>query len=409
MRTLVLIAIILAVAFAGDRWQAELLPGAATLLWTARAALAATFLLAWRFHRGRLATAAFLLASCTEVVALSAALPEGLLRSAVAFLLPLNLALLSIVGEWRILSLGGLLRLGVVALQGAAVTALHRGHAPQAADWLQRSWVDLQTGVAMPQTALFAFASAAALLLLRLILRRTALEAGLLGALGATFLAFELTTRPLLFLTAGGLVLLLSQIENLFALAFADGLTGLPSRRALDERLRQLGRRYAIAMVDIDHFKRLNDRHGHEVGDQVLRRIAGRLAKVKGGGTAYRYGGEEFTILFPGKSAAAVEAHLGDLRRSIAEAPFIVRGAQRGTKAHRKARSRRGQGNGKKSLKVTGKKSLKVTGKKSLKVTVSIGVADRHEKRKQVDDVLKAADRALYKAKRAGRNRVVKA
>jgi len=75
----------------------------------------------------------------------------------------------------------------------------------------------------------------------------------------------------------------------------------LPSRRALIERLPSLGRRYTVAMVDVDHFKNFNDTYGHDAGDQVLRMVASRLGEVSGGGTAFRYGGEEFTILFPGK------------------------------------------------------------------------------------------------------------
>ena len=71
-------------------------------------------------------------------------------------------------------------------------------------------------------------------------------------------------------------------------------------RRMVDMALEDLGRRYCAAMVDVDHFKRFNDKHGHEVGDQVLKMVARCLSRVPGG-RAYRYGGEEFAVLFPGR------------------------------------------------------------------------------------------------------------
>src|SRR5688500_20279314 len=87
-----------------------------------------------------------------------------------------------------------------------------------------------------------------------------------------------------------------SVIEASYLMAYQDGLTGLPARRALTEALHQMNGKFTIAMVDVDHFKKLNDRYGHDVGDQVLRMLASRLAKVSNGGRAFRYGGEEFEI-----------------------------------------------------------------------------------------------------------------
>ena len=101
---------------------------------------------------------------------------------------------------------------------------------------------------------------------------------------------------------AAGLTLGLSVMETSYAMAFRDELTDLPARRALMRDLEGMGRLYAAAMVDVDHFKRFNDRYGHDVGDQVLRMVAAKLAKAPGGGRAYRYGGEEFALLYPGKS-----------------------------------------------------------------------------------------------------------
>ena len=99
------------------------------------------------------------------------------------------------------------------------------------------------------------------------------------------------------------LVLASSIIENSYSLAYQDELTSLASRRAFNDALLRLKPPYTIAAVDIDHFKRINDNFGHDTGDQVLRLVASRLARVSGGGEAFRVGGEEFTILFPGRAA----------------------------------------------------------------------------------------------------------
>jgi hypothetical protein len=67
-----------------------------------------------------------------------------------------------------------------------------------------------------------------------------------------------------------------------YQMAFRDELTGLPGRRALNERMQRLGRNYVLAMSDVDHFKKFNDTHGHDVGDQVLRLVASKLSKIRG-------------------------------------------------------------------------------------------------------------------------------
>jgi diguanylate cyclase (GGDEF)-like protein len=139
-------------------------------------------------------------------------------------------------------------------------------------------------------------------------------------------------------------------------------------------------------MVDVDHFKKFNDTYGHDCGDQVLRMVASKLMQVPGGGQAFRYGGEEFAIIFSGKSANDAVLDLEHLRQTIADAPFIVRGGDRRKK---KARSK---GNSKAPRKTH--------------VTVSIGVAERDEKHAFTDQVVEAADKALYRAKEMGRNRV---
>jgi len=177
-----------------------------------------------------------------------------------------------------------------------------------------------------------------------------------------------------------------------FHMAFRDELTGLPGRRALNERLQRMGRVYTLAMADVDHFKAFNDTHGHDVGDQVLRMVASQLRRVPGGGQAYRYGGEEFTLVFPGKTAAESMPHLETVRRAIEAYQMRLRDKPARPKADQVGLRRRGGRGGRNS--------------RPLRVTVSIGVAERGDALRAPDAVIKAADQALYKAKDGGRNQV---
>ncbi|QXH51967.1 GGDEF domain-containing protein [Pseudomonas fakonensis] len=175
-----------------------------------------------------------------------------------------------------------------------------------------------------------------------------------------------------------------------YQMAFRDELTGLPGRRALNERMQRLGRNYVIAMTDVDHFKKFNDTHGHDVGDQVLRLVASRLSKVTGGGRAYRYGGEEFALVFAGKTVEECLPHLEAVREMIANYAIQLRDQSSRPQDDSAGRQRR---NGSANTTVS--------------VTISIGVAERLVDHRNPEEVLKSADQALYSAKGAGRNCVM--
>jgi len=225
---------------------------------------------------------------------------------------------------------------------------------------------------------------------------------------------------------AAGLILVSSIVENSYLLAYHDELTGLRARRAFNDALLRLEKPYAIAAVDIDHFKSFNDTYGHETGDQVLRMVAARLAHVSGGGQAYRVGGEEFSILFPGRSVAEIIPYVELLRKTIEAASFHVRGSEERRRnqsakqpkdQERRTRARRvndqdGEENDRrrsttrKSRKVLHPGTSRQIAKDELSVTVSIGVAEPARTNQEVEQVIQAADKALYRAKQAGRNRV---
>jgi len=188
------------------------------------------------------------------------------------------------------------------------------------------------------------------------------------------------------------------QRSQLQEIARTDALTGVANRYWLDRELRaacrgerSAGQPLSLLMIDIDHFKQFNDAHGHHVGDQVLKLAAARLARIEGGGQSYRYGGEEFCVIFPDRSLKEAWPHLERLRKDIEDYKIAVRGGDRPKAREAGSRLRAAR-----------------PPEKTLSVTVSIGVAERDDTLIRPALVIRAADEALYRAKGAGRNRVMR-
>jgi two-component system cell cycle response regulator len=171
-------------------------------------------------------------------------------------------------------------------------------------------------------------------------------------------------------------------VQHSIEAAITDGLTGLHNRRYMESHLETLaeqaatrGKPLALMMLDIDFFKSINDNHGHDCGDDVLREFAVRIRKsIRGIDLACRYGGEDFVIVRPETDMHVASMVAERLRRSIAGEPFSID-----------------------------------KGNKRIEVTISIGLSTLEKKGEPVADVLKRADVALYRAKHDGRNRVVAA
>lgn len=206
-----------------------------------------------------------------------------------------------------------------------------------------------------------------------------------------TFIFFHVHYVSSTMFSVAGILLLIYLLSASYELAFNDRLTGIPGRLALDADLRHLGRHFTVAMVDIDHFKSFNDTYGHDTGDDVLKLVASKLTKVGGRARVYRYGGEEFTVLFKGKNADEATSHLETLRQSIEGYEMYLRDDSRPK-------------NDKQGLRQRGKAKKR----ESVNVTISIGYADSKTSRK-AEEIMKRADNALYKAKEKGRNRIEKA
>jgi len=167
---------------------------------------------------------------------------------------------------------------------------------------------------------------------------------------------------------------------------YIDELTGIPNRRAFNEQLKKLGRKYTIAMLDIDHFKKFNDTYGHAEGDNVLRFVAVHLQETSHA-KIFRYGGEEFSAVYPGQKLNDVYWRLEQMRESLANREFAIRMNE----SKRNQRSEKDRGR-------------TINGIKKVKVTISIGVSQRSEKFRTAEEVIEAADKALYTAKKKGRN-----
>ncbi|QFU20611.1 GGDEF domain-containing protein [Shewanella eurypsychrophilus] len=230
-----------------------------------------------------------------------------------------------------------------------------------------------------------------ALLISRAIWQANLVNTSILTTLGIwIFYYFQPNTLPLAVLMSSlAVIYLFTILIDSYFLAYRDELTGLASRRALYNLVLSLGRKYSVAMLDIDHFKKFNDTYGHDVGDQVLRLVAAKMARVSGGGKVFRYGGEEFTIVFPRKDADSILDDLEDVRESIEEYRIVLRNDKRKKQNNSQNKAKRNK--------------AKSPATKTVSVTISIGVAERLSG-ETFDQSMKRADEALYRAKKKGRN-----
>jgi diguanylate cyclase (GGDEF)-like protein len=375
------------------------------------AVFSAGVLLAWRFHSSRnlfALVSIFLAHRAIEFFSVGRSPGPGhIALGVVTFLLPINFIAIAFWQERGLTFPAVTARSTLLFFESVYVAVICRPGELAGPGFLHWHFLakNLFFWTKLPQLGVLTFVVASVILLIQFGEQRQPLGSGLLWALGAAFLSLQaggVGKSGSAYVATAGLILVASIIENSYILAYHDELTHLPSRRAYNEALLQLEEPYAIAVVDIDHFKIFNDTYGHDTGDQVLRLVATKLDGVSGGGQAFRVGGEEFAILFTGKRAKDVMEHLELLRATIAACSFRVRDAQERRQSPPRAPDRRASA--RKSTVAPKVRSRPLN--RDLSVTVSIGVAEPTAKLRDAQDVIDAADKALYRAKRAGRNRV---
>ncbi len=310
--------------------------------------------------------------------------------NAVALLLPLNLLALALITERRLLISREFVRLILVLLQVFAVSWIGLPENAAIAASLESPFVDPRYTAWTPlaQPALAAFGAALLLQLARFVTYRNPVDRGFFWALVSAFLALHGTRAgwsPTNYLATAGLILMIAAYAEVYQSTYYDELTGMRGRVALDQALCHLGSQYTIAVIDVDGMKPLNQAHGYAAGDQALRLLSAKLAAMDGDGDAFRVDGNRFAVLFRNKPVTEVLPRLDDLRLAVASSPITLR-----TRFFRNLLRR-----------PAGRSSPS-----QVSVTVSIGAAERDERRTTPTQVLKASEVALARAKSDGRNRV---
>lgn len=350
-------------------------------------------ILSWWFNRSRVFFTMTVIAlaqfSLSELATATIGIPTYAMAiyPIVCVLLPINLIVFSMLKERGIFNGWGLERFGIIFLQMVYIAIAVVSNDNTLLSFFSKELLaePLFFVTAIPQPAILTY-GLMVLLILRQSKYQSHLGSAFIAALVATLIGLHLKAEPLampLFFSVTGIIFIVAVIQDSYSMAYLDELTGLPARRALREDMMKLSGQYTIAMLDIDFFKKFNDTYGHDTGDDVLRLVASVLQNVTGGGKGFRYGGEEFTIIFPHTKIAEAIPHLEELRVAIEKCPYVYEGK-------------------------TDQAAKKKLPSKQLFITISIGVAERSEKYKHTDEVIKAADKALYRAKKKGRNCVSK-
>lgn len=296
-------------------------------------------------------------------------------------LVPLNTLFFANTQERGILSPAGYFKLVLLGLQGMLVLYCLL---------FQETWlsalkayaifpVDFQRNLVPDDLVALMFLISLVVFNLRDFFKRDSNQSVQFFSLSTVFMAFLKPNDVLwysLFISGSALYHLLTLIQKSYNMAYLDDLTGTPGRRALNEDLQKVTGLYTLAMIDIDHFKLFNDKYGHDVGDEALRHVARSMKKALRAGRIYRFGGEEFTVIYPGRDTAHALINLEEIRRKVETEPLI-----------------------------THSRSGKAQGGKKLLLTVSLGFAESSADSRPAE-ILKMADKALYRAKEKGRNQV---
>lgn len=308
----------------------------------------------------------------------------------ISLVIPIAFILLAVVEEKGITTKHGLIK-GLVLISLILVVLIDAGSKNpflarlKSSRFIFRSAENIQS---LPRMSVFLFVLCLCIMLIGYMKKSVTMDMAFTGVAMESFIILHFTgyTDVLsIFYSAAFLTFIIALFETSYSLAYRDTLTGLLSRRAMEQEVLRLGSKYAIAILDLDFFKRVNDKYGHKVGDDLLRMVAAIIEKNITGGKAFRYGGEEFVIIYPKKSVQDVAEQLDGIRRIIEKRPLVIRSANRPKKKPKRIINKR-------------------INPETVRITVSIGIADKKEGTATVTEIIEAADKALYMAKNNGRN-----
>jgi len=360
--------------------------------------LAAGIWIGWHFNRSRLIFVIAVLALTDRSLLIfaegsGASVGAGrIVYNAVCILLPLNLVVFSLIKERGFITWHGKWPLGMILFQIITVTLIGVWKQLGLSPYLEYSFIKVRLFnlIPMAQPGLIAFGAAFFILIFRYVQHRSSIECAFFWTLVSSFFALalgDIGPMSTIFFATAGLVLVISVIETSFNFAFYDDLTGLPARRAFNETLSKIGRHFTVAMIEVDSFKKINDRYGLLVGDQVLRMVATKLEKVTGGGLSYRYSGQKFGVVFPAKFVDETIPHLESLRKGVEIYGFILRGPKRPREKPANPEKFRGP-------------------QKRVSLTIAIGAVERKDASVKPKYVIKTADQALLNAQNKGGNQI---
>ena len=311
----------------------------------------------------------------------------------VVSLIPINYLLNFLLQERGILNQYGIRRFVILAAQLYFIAWILEHPLPQVKQFFMFSYFEHNifklTNITQP--LIVALAITGLIIFSRLLRAPSTLVSGIFASLIAITAAVHFYQEPqlaIIFTILAGVLIIISITTNAYSLAYLDELTNLPSRRAMVQSISTLGKNYCIAMVDVDHFKKFNDTYGHDIGDQVLKKLASQLRQVRGG-KSFRYGGEEFVVVFANKDLHEARLFCEELCENVATNPFVLRNKKRPKTKLQDSNIAHEQDDD-----------------KLLRITISIGLSERTENLETSEQVIKQADNALYIAKKKGRNQV---
>ena len=352
--------------------------------------------LAWRFRRSRVAAVLLGLFMMDVLLRPSNASMEpgvGSVWDASGVLLLFLMPVVAAMKDRGVLSHRGLIQVAII-LAGLAGGLMVWAVRPEFLSWTWQSFLPwdlsgLRLSNAMLIVGLFALLLTGGLALWRghrLDKGFFWIAVALLFALGGGPDSVESTV----FLTMAALILVVNVLEKSYALSLHDNVTQLPARRAMRREIRRAGSSCALALVSVDHFKTLHDRYGRDASDRVIKKIAKDLRMVGRHARVFRYCGENFALVFPGKGRNEVLGDLEDLRADIEDFRFAMSPKAAGN----------GRGEGAKYPSVR------------WSLTMTVGVAECEEKSgwwsTRYGAINRAARRALHRGRKAGGNTVSK-